>query len=86
MAAYRYEQIEAEGVRISEVWGLPIHEDEPDRAHKEWIKRHDEHATASGLGWQRLTVDPQDANHLLHEAWPSRPDDEGPPRWFGGAW
>lgn len=96
MAAARNAQIVVDGVLISEGWGIgswsgPDARDDwatdgkREAARKEWVQRHNEYARASGYGgWVRLSVDPKDAGHMLHEAWKERPADEGPPRWFGG--
>lgn len=92
----RTTQITVEGVLISEGWGIgswpssAAHGDwataeKRAAARKEWLQRHADYARAGGYGgWMRVTVDPNDAGHLLHEAWKERPADEGAPRWFGG--
>lgn len=90
MTAFNYQQIVVDGVEISEVWGLidaaSAHPDnyKRDLVVKEWLTRHADRARAHGLTHCRASVDPKDPGHLLFEAWPERPADEGPPRWFGG--
>lgn len=85
MSAFRYEQIIVDGVEISEVWGLDhVSDDKKATVTKEWLDRHAHRAKAQGYTHCRASVDPKDAGHLLFEAWPMRPDDEGLPRWFGG--
>jgi hypothetical protein len=90
VTAFNYQQIVVDGVEISEVWGLidaaPGSHENNKRgvAVKEWLSRHADRARANGYKWSRASVDPKDPGHLLFEAWPTRPDDEGPPRWFGG--
>lgn len=86
MTAFNYQQIVVDGVEISEVWGVidAARSERREMAAQEWLSRHADRARANGYQWSRATVDPKDSGHLLFEAWPTRPDDEGPPRWFGG--
>lgn len=85
MAAFRYEQIVVDGIEISEVWGVANVPDERKApVIAEWVQRHGDRARANGFTHTRLSVDPNDPGHLLHEAWPALPEDEGAPRWFAG--
>jgi len=44
-----------------------------------WIEAQARIATDAGARWQRVTK--KDDGSLLHEAWETRPEDEGKPRW-----
>jgi hypothetical protein len=90
MAAFNYQQTVVDGVEVSEVWGLIASAPgspsnyKKDAVVKEWLSRHADRAHAKGYTHCRASVDPNDPGHLLFEAWPARPDHEGPPRWSGG--
>jgi hypothetical protein len=84
MSGLEYQQEMIDGVEVSEVWGLidAATGDKKRTVVEEWTLRHADRARANGLKHGRVTVDPNDPGHLLHEAWPTKPDDEGPPRWW----